>query len=130
MLRGYDYNTASSRVIFHPHCQSLLLIAPYHATSHHFSRLWDKTIEGPMEYNRLMWASRRGMLELDLVLQPFLENHYQGLPQADKERFWQLLEAEDQDLFVWFMRRADPEDPELLKIVQVIRDHTGLQPQS
>lgn len=80
-----------------------------------------------MEYNRLVWASRRGMLELDLVLQPFLENHYQGLSQVDKERFWRLLEAEDQDLFMWFMRRSDPEDRDLQHIVQIIRDHTGLQ---
>lgn len=80
-----------------------------------------------MEYNRLLWASRRGMLELDLVLQSFLEKHYHQLPQDDKERFWRLLEAEDQDLFVWFMKRGDPEDPDLQRIVQVIRDNTGLQ---
>jgi antitoxin CptB len=80
-----------------------------------------------MEYNRLLWASRRGMLELDLVLQPFLENHYANLKQADKERFWKLLEAEDQDLFVWFMRREDPADKDLLQIVQIIRENTGLQ---
>ena len=81
-----------------------------------------------MEYNRLLWASRRGMLELDLVLQPFLEKHYQSLTQADKERFWRLLEAEDQDLFVWFMRRGDPDDEDLQKIVQIIRDNTGIHP--
>lgn len=80
-----------------------------------------------MEYNRLLWASRRGMLELDLVLQPFLEKHYHGLSQANKERFWRLLEAEDQDLFLWFMRREDPQDKDLLEIVQVIRDNTGMQ---
>lgn len=80
-----------------------------------------------MEYNRLLWASRRGMLELDLVLQPFLENHYHDLSQTNKERFWRLLEAEDQDLFLWFMRREDPQDKELLEIVQVIRDNTGMR---
>lgn len=80
-----------------------------------------------MEYNRLVWASRRGMLELDLVLQPFLENHYADLSSADKERFRELLKEEDQDLFVWFMRREDPENADLRQIVQVIRDHTGIQ---
>ncbi len=80
-----------------------------------------------MEYNRLVWASRRGMLELDLVLQPFLENHYSNLSEANQDRFCRLLEEEDQDLFVWFMRRQDPEDPDLLEIVQVIREHTGLK---
>lgn len=80
-----------------------------------------------MDRNRLFWASRRGMLELDLVLLPFLENVYDTLDETDKRRYQQLLECEDQDLFAWFLRREDPADPELLSIVQVIRDNTGLQ---
>ena len=82
-----------------------------------------------MELNRLRWASRRGMLELDLVLQPFLENVYQTLAQSDQQLFVDLLESEDQDLFQWFLRKSDPEDPDLMRIVQIIRDNTGLQVQ-
>lgn len=78
-----------------------------------------------MERNRLFWGSRRGMLELDLVLLPFLDNVYPTLAQADKERYWRLLECEDQDMFAWFLKRQDPEDKELLHIVQIIRDNTG-----
>ena len=81
-----------------------------------------------MERNRLFWGSRRGMLELDLVLLPFLENVYPGLEQADKESYWKLLESEDQDLFAWFMRREDPSDRELQRIVDIVRKNTGLQP--
>ncbi|MCV6614914.1 MAG: succinate dehydrogenase assembly factor 2 [Cellvibrionaceae bacterium] len=80
-----------------------------------------------MEKNRLFWGSRRGMLELDLVLQPFLENIYPDLPQEDKERYWKLLECEDQDMFGWFLKHKDPSDPELMKIVTIIRDNTGLK---
>lgn len=80
-----------------------------------------------MDRNRLFWASRRGMLELDLVLLPFLENVYDTLDEADQRRYEQLLECEDQDLFAWFLRREDPDEPELQRIVQVIRDNTGLQ---
>lgn len=68
------------------------------------------------------------MLELDLVLLPFLDNVYPNLAQDDKERYWSLLESEDQDLFGWFLKRNDPEDKEMLKIVQIIRQNTGLQP--
>ncbi len=67
------------------------------------------------------------MLELDLVLHPFLENVYDTLEQEDKERYWALLECEDQDLFGWFMKHRDPEDPETKKIVDIIRANTGLQ---
>ncbi|WP_346836847.1 succinate dehydrogenase assembly factor 2 [Microbulbifer sp. SAOS-129_SWC] len=80
-----------------------------------------------MDRNRLFWASRRGMLELDLVLLPFLDNVYETLEEADKLRYQKLLDEQDQDLFAWFMRRTDPEDPELMRIVQIIRDNTGLQ---
>ncbi|MDP5210596.1 succinate dehydrogenase assembly factor 2 [Microbulbifer sp. 2205BS26-8] len=80
-----------------------------------------------MDRNRLFWASRRGMLELDLVLLPFLDNVYNTLAPADQRRYIQLLEEQDQDLFAWCLRREDPTDPELLRIVQIIRDNTGLQ---
>lgn len=75
-----------------------------------------------MDRNRLFWASRRGMLELDLVLLPFLEQIYPTLEQDDKERYWRLLDSEDQDMFSWFLRRENPDDPDLLRIVQIIRD--------
>lgn len=81
-----------------------------------------------MDKNRLFWGSRRGMLELDLVLMPFIENVYPTLDAADQRLYEQLLEEEDQDLFVWFMRRSDPENADLLRIVNIVRENTGLQP--
>lgn len=80
-----------------------------------------------MERNRLFWGSRRGMLELDLILLPFLENVYPTLEQADKERYWKLLEMEDQDMYAWFLSRQSPEDPELQRIVEIVRDNTGIK---
>lgn len=77
-----------------------------------------------MERNRLFWGSRRGMLELDLILLPFLEHTYPDLDQVDKERYWKLLECEDQDMFAWFLRRQDPEDSELKRIVHIVRNTT------
>ncbi len=67
------------------------------------------------------------MLELDLILLPFLENIYSKLPESDQILYQKLLEEQDQDLFAWLMNRADPEDPSLLRIVQIIRDNTGLK---
>jgi antitoxin CptB len=81
-----------------------------------------------MDKNRLFWGSRRGMLELDLILMPFIENVYPTLDEDDQLRYQQLLEEEDQDLFAWCMRRTDPENKDLLRIVSVIRENTGLQP--
>lgn len=80
-----------------------------------------------MDNHRLRWACRRGMLELDLVLLPFLENLYPDLPEGQQQLFQQLLESEDQDLFNWFLKKSDPSDAGLLEIVTVIRSNTGLQ---
>ena len=75
-----------------------------------------------MNKNRLVWASRRGMLELDLILAPFVENVYDSLTEDDQLRFEVLLECEDQTLFMWFMQREQPIDPNMQRILQTIRD--------
>lgn len=75
-----------------------------------------------MNKNRLVWASRRGMLELDLILSPFVENVYDSLTENDQLRFEVLLECEDQTLFMWFMQREQPADPNMQRILQIIRE--------
>jgi antitoxin CptB len=75
-----------------------------------------------MNKNRLLWASRRGMLELDLILQPFTQNQYDSLEESDQLRYETLLECEDQNLFLWLMNREQAKDPDTQRIVQIIRD--------
>ncbi|MEM1403993.1 MAG: succinate dehydrogenase assembly factor 2 [Pseudomonadota bacterium] len=72
------------------------------------------------DYKRMCWASRRGMLELDLILEPFVRDHYRDLPGEDKARYRALMECQDQELFGWFLRRELPEDAELATMVQHI----------
>ena len=48
------------------------------------------------------------MLELDLILQPFVENTFDSLPENDQLRFEALLEREDQQLFMWLMSVSSP----------------------
>jgi len=82
-----------------------------------------------MDTNRLRWASRRGMLELDLILLPFLDNVFPLLDTQHQHLFEKLLTCEDQDMFTWFLHRVDPEDSELKTIVDIIRANTGKQPE-
>ena len=82
------------------------------------------------EHNRMRWAARRGMLELDLVLEPFVQARYTSLDEADRIRFRDLMLSEDQDLFIWFMRREQPDDAELAIIVSKILDFTHTPPES
>ncbi len=69
---------------------------------------------------RIYWHSRRGMLELDLILMPFVEKHYPQLPKEDQLAYVQLLACEDQDLFSWFLQHKKPDSPILTHIINVI----------
>ncbi|GAB3385060.1 FAD assembly factor SdhE [Azotobacter armeniacus] len=75
-----------------------------------------------IELNRLLWHSRRGMLELDVLLVPFVKEAYSNLDVEDQARFRKLLECEDQDMFGWFMRREEPADLDLYRMVNMILD--------
>ena len=73
-----------------------------------------------LEYKRIAWHSRRGMLELDLILVPFVERRLRALAEADQRLYVALLEQEDTDLFRWFLRADVPDDPDLARIVALI----------
>lgn len=70
---------------------------------------------------KLRWACRRGMLELDLILEHFLTTKYQDLSDENKVRFINLLEQADPDLFAWLMGKQVPEDEDIKLIVDKIR---------
>ena len=74
----------------------------------------------PADLKRLYWHSRRGMLELDLLLVPFAEQHLQGLDGQQLESYRNLLQEEDQDLFLWLMRRQPAPTPELQYAVDLV----------
>lgn len=74
------------------------------------------------DFNRLFWHSRRGMLELDVLLLPFLKEVYRDLSAEDQARYQALLNCEDTDMFRWFMQKEEPSDPEIAHIVKMIVD--------
>lgn len=77
------------------------------------------------EFNKhkIFWHSRRGMLELDLLLVPFATEVFESLPLPDQLLYNELLKEEDQDLFAWLMQRSEPEDPRFIPIIQQILAH-------
>ena len=76
-----------------------------------------------IDFKKIYWASRRGMLELDLLLVPFVEQRLRQLDDHDQARYRQLLDCEDNDLFSWLLRREPVPDPELAPIVDQILAH-------
>ncbi|RMT82061.1 hypothetical protein ALP40_04834 [Pseudomonas viridiflava] len=82
----------------------------------------ERSMVEDVELNRLYWHSRRGMLELDVLLVPFVREVYPHLNDVDRDLYRRLLTCEDQDMFGWFMQRAESEDPELQRMVRMILD--------
>lgn len=72
---------------------------------------------------RLYWSCRRGMLELDLILIPFLQQRYAGLTSQQQQQFEQLLACTDMELYAWLTGRGEPEQVEFQAITKLIRDY-------
>ena len=73
------------------------------------------------ELDRIRWSCRRGLLELDLVLERFVTDHYERLSQREKNVFSELLKLPDNDLLDLAMGRADTTDPEYGDLIKLMR---------
>jgi antitoxin CptB len=73
------------------------------------------------EVLRLRWQCRRGMLELDLLLNRFLDTGFADLEAPERNAFNRLLAYQDQILYDWLMGHAVPADAELRALAGSIR---------
>lgn len=67
------------------------------------------------------WQCRRGMLELDLLLNNFINKAVDQLNQQEKKSFEQLLSYPDQTLLDLLLANTVSSDDEISEIVQKIR---------
>jgi len=80
---------------------------------------------GAAPLGRVLWRCRRGMKELDVLLERFARG---ALPQAAAEetsRFEQLLGLPDPVLAGYFLGGARPADPEMVRLVGRIRAYVA-----
>ena len=75
------------------------------------------------KYNKLRieWDCRRGMLELDKIIMPFYNNHFDALSDEQKDIFIRLLACTDLQLFSWFFNRGTADDAALQNMVEYIQ---------
>lgn len=74
----------------------------------------------------LQWQCRRGMLELDVILQPFLTEHFNNISEPLQQAFTELLKQADPDLYTWIMGFGQCEQDEFLEIIQLIRQKMSI----
>ena len=66
-----------------------------------------------VELNRLRWQCRRGLLEVDLVLERFMDKHMLELEGERLAAFKSLLDYTDNDLWDLISARAECRDARL-----------------
>ncbi|MDD3517604.1 MAG: succinate dehydrogenase assembly factor 2 [Chromatiales bacterium] len=72
--------------------------------------------------DRTYWRCRRGMLELDLLLQGFLQRGLDDLDAAGLAAFDRLLDYPDATLLELLMGRMNSSDREVDDVIRRIRD--------
>ena len=74
------------------------------------------------EWNRLRWQCRRGLLELDLVLERFLEKHCNRLHGERLSSFQTLLTYTDNEIWDLIRARTECRDVRFAEVVQWMRE--------
>lgn len=72
------------------------------------------------DLKQIYWRSRRGMLEIEAKLVPFIRDHFQDLSLEEQTLYEQMLDLEDWEIFDWLQRREIPDDPKVLALVEKI----------
>ncbi len=73
------------------------------------------------ELSRLRWQCRRGMKELDQLLERYLDRCYERATTHHRAAFRALLELQDPELYGYLLGRSAPEDESLKAIVGQVR---------
>ena len=70
------------------------------------------------EQARLKWLCRRGMKELDVLLEQYLARDYAGTSVAEQAAFRELLELQDPVLWDYVMERDRPQDEVMQNVIR------------
>lgn len=79
--------------------------------------------ESASEKSRVRWHCRRGMKELDVLLERFVVSEYDHLSSLEHRSFCELLDASDPDLYSMIMGLVPPGDSLQSQLIVRIRGH-------
>lgn len=76
------------------------------------------------QLSQLRWKCRRGMLELDKVLNHYVDQVYSKLSPEEQAAFAECLNAPDPTLWAWLIGDETPENEALLTCVKHIQKYS------
>ena len=78
-------------------------------------------LDDDTELKKLRWRCRRGMRELDQLLERWLDRAWRQSPTGERAVFLRLLDTEDDRLWRWFLGHEVPGDVEIAALIELIR---------
>ena len=73
------------------------------------------------EYSELKWRCRRGMLELDILLNSYLDKNYNTMSQQQGDLFGEVLDYPDQVLFDLLLGNMQSSDARVNRLISEIQ---------
>jgi succinate dehydrogenase flavin-adding protein (antitoxin of CptAB toxin-antitoxin module) len=73
------------------------------------------------DLDRIRWHCRRGLLELDIILERFNRQHLVALAPVQLEQFKTLLELDDNHLLDLILGRDSLDEPRLLPVLSLLQ---------
>jgi antitoxin CptB len=80
---------------------------------------------GSERVRKLRWLCRRGMKELDVLLERFIERNDNSLANGSWPELETLLQTEDDVLWDWFQNTSDPDAAAYREILEQILHARG-----
>jgi antitoxin CptB len=68
---------------------------------------------------KLRWRCRRGMKELDVLLERYMDERFRGASKAEQEVFRQLIESQDTVLYAYCLGQEKP-PPQFAALIERI----------
>jgi antitoxin CptB len=71
----------------------------------------------PRELGKLRWGCRRGMKELDVLLERYVDERFRGAPSPEQDAFRRLLQIQDSVLYAYCLGQERP-PPEFAALIE------------
>jgi antitoxin CptB len=72
-------------------------------------------------FKKLQWRCRRGMKELDVLMQGYLNQMYRDAPREEQQAFQALVDMPDPELYHYFIGKENIDNPQLAALIEKIR---------
>ena len=80
----------------------------------------DKAAAEAALLRKVRWKCRRGMRELDRIMERYLDVRWSDAPTSERDQFLSLLEVQDDKLFQWFMGYEPCTDERYRDIIRLV----------